>query len=89
MSKKEKLIKRLFQRPKDFTYDEAKSLLQSFDYEEYNKGKTTGSKVRFYNKTSKKIFYLHRPHPQKVLKAYQVNELINFIKEAREDNNLG
>ena len=74
MSKKEKLIKRLFQRPKDFTYDEAKSLLQSFDYEEYNKGKTTGSKVRFYNKTSKKIFYLHSTSP-KVLKAYQVNDL--------------
>lgn len=31
MSKKEKLIARLLSRPKDFQYDEAKSLLQYFD----------------------------------------------------------
>ena len=43
MSKKEKLIARLLSRPKDFHYDEAKTLLQYFGFEESHKGKTSGS----------------------------------------------
>ncbi len=50
MSKKEKLLTRLLQRPKDFSYGELKSLLNGMNYEEFNKGKTSGSRVAFVNK---------------------------------------
>ena len=47
MSKKEKLINRLKTKPKDFTYNEAKTLLESVGFTESNKGKTSGSRVVF------------------------------------------
>ena len=43
MGKKDKLIKRLKSRPKDFTFDEAETLLKYFDFAYSNKGKTSGS----------------------------------------------
>lgn len=39
MSRKEKIIKRLKSKPKDFTYEEAKKVLSIFGFTEYNKGK--------------------------------------------------
>ena len=47
MSKKDKLIERLKSKPKDFTYNEAKVILNSFGFIENNKGKTSGSRVVF------------------------------------------
>ena len=47
MGKKDKLIKRLKSRPKDFTFDEAETLLKYFDFAYSNKGKTSGSRVIF------------------------------------------
>ena len=81
MSKKEKLRQRLFLKPKDFTYDEAKSLLIGLGCKEYTRGKTSGSAMRFYHEESKKVFYLDKPHPENILKNYIINGLIRFIKE--------
>ena len=49
MSQIEKLIERLKSKPKDFTYDELKRLLNDYGFVENNKGKTSGSRVRFYD----------------------------------------
>lgn len=80
MSKKEKIIERLKSRPKDFTYDEARQVLNMFGFAEYNKGKTSGSKVEFINEHNKKV-ELHKPHPSKILKPYQVEIIIRALKE--------
>ena len=47
MGKKEKLIARFKQLPKDFTYDELKQLVGYFGYSEDNQGRTSGSRVTF------------------------------------------
>jgi hypothetical protein len=47
MSKKDKLIKRLKSKPRDFTFDEAEALLLTLGFRKSNKGKTSGSKVIF------------------------------------------
>ena len=47
MGQKEKLIQRLKSRPKDFTFEEAESLLRYFSYERSDKGRTSGSRVMF------------------------------------------
>ncbi len=78
MSKKEKLVARLLSRPKDFHYDEAKALLQYFDFVENHKGKTSGSRVEFVRGDDSIL--LHRPHPSGELKSYQVKQLIEFLK---------
>ncbi|MEZ3577857.1 MAG: type II toxin-antitoxin system HicA family toxin [Muribaculaceae bacterium] len=81
MSKKEKLIARLLSRPKDFLYDEAKTLLQYFDFIENHKGKTSGSRVEFIRGND--TILLHKPHPSGELKSYQIKQLIDFLKELK------
>lgn len=78
----EKRIGRLLSRPKDYTFTEAKALLSSLGFEQYNKGKTSGSRVRFYRKSDMKAIDLHKPHPGDIMKTYMVDELIRFLKES-------
>ena len=80
MSQKEKLIKRLLSRPKDFTFDELVTLLGCLGYELDTGGKTSGSRVKFKNKNNDALWQ-HRPHPGNVLKAYQVKDVIDNLTE--------
>jgi hypothetical protein len=84
MSKLEKAKNRLQIRPKDYTYTEAKYLLGQLGFEEYNKGKTSGSRVKFYRKSDQKIILLHKPHPGDIMSRGAVNDLANFLKELGE-----
>ncbi len=81
MSKKEKLINRLKTKPKDFTYNEAKTLLESVGFVESNKGKTSGSRVVFIESKSGLKFELHKPHPGNILKPYVIIGLIKILNE--------
>lgn len=80
MGQKEKLIKRLKSKPKDFTFEEAETLLNYFDYVRSDKGRTSGSSVIFTNKTRASIL-LHKPHPRKELLAYQIKQLIEVLSQ--------
>ena len=80
MSRLEKEIERLKTKPKDYTYDEAKSLLNKLGFFENNKGKTSGSKIRFISKENVKID-LHKPHPKNILKLYQISEIIRVLEK--------
>jgi len=62
MSTKEKLIERFRKQPKDFTFDELKNLLFGFGFVMSNKGKTSGSRIRFQNTELKIIIDIHKPH---------------------------
>ncbi len=81
MGKKEKLIKRLLSEPNDFTFEEAEVLLGYFLFFRTNKGKTSGSRVSFFNVESRDKLNMHKPHPGNMLKKYQVRSLIVFLKE--------
>ena len=78
MGKKEKLIKRLKSRPKDFEFEEAETLLKSLGFSISNKGKTSGSRVRFYKGNFS--IDLHKPHPQKELPLALVNEIAKELE---------
>jgi hypothetical protein len=73
MSRRDKLKRRFFTRPADFTYDEMSRLLKGFGYEEIGTGKTAGSRVAFINNTSSHIIRLHKPHPGNIMKKYQMD----------------
>lgn len=77
--KREKLIQRLLFVPKNFTFEEMQTLLEILGFEMSNKGKTSGSRVKFYN--GKTIIILHKPHPRKELLEYQVKQIIEKLKE--------
>ena len=80
MGQKEKLIQKLRSRPKDFTFQEAETLLGYLTYQRFNKGKTSGSRVLFYSEGHAPIL-LHKPHPSKELLEYQVRQLLETLEQ--------
>jgi len=80
MSSHEKLLERFLKLPKDFTWDELKRLLKRYGYNQNNKGKTSGSRVRFENEDSEIYLDLHKPHPKNLLKPYQMTDVLEFLK---------
>lgn len=81
MSKKEKLIARLLTFPKDFTYNEMKTLLGYLGFEEDNKGTTSGSRVQFIK--DEHTILLHKPHPGNQLKPYQVKNVVIELRNLK------
>lgn len=79
MSKFEKAKERIKSKPKDYTYAEAKSLLSQMGFVEYHKGKTSGSRVKFYREEDQKIILLHKPHPDDTMKPGAVGDLLEFL----------
>ncbi|MEX0982850.1 MAG: type II toxin-antitoxin system HicA family toxin [Bacteroidales bacterium] len=77
MTKLEKLILRFQSRPKNFKYSELKRMLSGFGYVELQ---GSGSRVVFFNDKIKHNIKLHRPHPENILKTYQVDLVLNELK---------
>ena len=78
VGKKEKLIERLKSRPKDFTFNEMRNLLELLGFEMSNKGKTSGSRVKF--KQGNISVFLHKPHPHKELLECQVKDILDILE---------
>ena len=81
MGKKEKLMERLKSNPKDFTFDEMQHLLELLGFAMSNKGKTSGSRVKFLKGNIQ--INLHKPHPQKELKEYVIKEIAKRLNEEK------
>ena len=80
MGAKDKLIERFKNQPKDFTFNELKNLLKGFGFEMSNKGKTSGSRVRFKNSELKIIIDMHKPHTQGApIKETALKEIYNNL----------
>lgn len=80
MGQKEKLIQRLKSKPKDMTFQEVETLLRYLSYERDDKGRTSGSRVMFVSETHPPIL-LYKPHPRKELLTYQINQLLEILKQ--------
>ncbi len=79
MGKLEKMIERLKSNPKDFTFEEMQALLLALGFELSNKGKTSGSRVKFFKNGV--FIILHKPHPRKELLSYQIKQIIEVLSE--------
>jgi hypothetical protein len=80
MSKLQKAIERLLAKPIDYTWDVLLSLMLALDYELRSSG---GSGRKFFDAATKALLFLHEPHPSKILKAYQVRAVIQFLRKER------
>jgi predicted RNA binding protein YcfA (HicA-like mRNA interferase family) len=80
MTRKQKLLKRLLTKPKDFSWDELVTLLLWLGFEEASTGKTGGSRRRFMNK-DEIVISLHTPHPGNILKSYQIEQIIDILRQ--------
>ena len=76
-------MQRLLSRPKNYTYQEAKTLLNRLGFNEDNKGKTSGSRVKFVRDDGE-YFLLHKPHPGNILHTYVILDLIKFLRDIGE-----
>lgn len=81
MSKAEKLIERFKSKPKDFTFDELRRLLFQFGYEEWRTGKTSGSRVTFFNKELDDVIKLHKPHPNPAVNRCYLIEIEKHLRD--------
>ncbi|KJY59691.1 type II toxin-antitoxin system HicA family toxin [Lactobacillus apis] len=79
MNKSRKLVERFKKKPKDFTYQEAKTMLEGFGFKISNKGKTSGSRVLF--RLNDTTVLLHKPHPFNYIKRYKLDEIEAALKE--------
>ncbi len=66
-------MRRFLSKPTDFSYKELRALLTGLGYEEITSGRTAGSRVAFLNRRTRHMLRLHRPHPSKLLKRYQLD----------------
>lgn len=80
MSKREKLIQRILSKPADFSWGELKSLLEGLGYYLGSGGKTGGSRVKFLHPQHPPVV-MHKPHPAPVLKRYQIEQIIEFLRK--------
>ena len=80
MTRREKLIERFLSKPKDFTLNELKTMLEGFGYREIKAGKTAGSRVGFFHQGIRHIIRLHKPHPSNSLKKYQLDLIEEELK---------
>ena len=84
MGKFEKAKNRLRSKPSDYTYDEARSLLRQLGFIEFNKGKTSGSRVCFYRASDNCKIMLHKPHPGDELSIGATRDLRDKLVEMGE-----
>lgn len=80
MTQKDKRIERLLSKPKDYRFDELRTLLKGLGYTEYSKGNTSGSRVMFAKDGDAPIL-LHAPHHPPYLKTYMINMIIDYLRE--------
>jgi hypothetical protein len=84
MSTKDKLIERFKKQPKDFTFDELVRLLGFLGFVKSNKGKTSGSRVKFNNDALKIAILVHKPHtvgtPVKETALKEIYDYLNSNK---------
>ena len=79
LGKKEKLIERLKTNPKDFSFDELQSVLEALGFAMSNKGKTSGSRVKFLK--GNVAIVLHKPHPRNELLEYQIKQVLEILEK--------
>ena len=77
MSKHNKTIRRLFSRPTDFGWNELVPLMRALGFD---LKVTSGSHRKFIHRSTGAVHFICEPHPSKVLKPYQVRDLIAFFK---------
>lgn len=72
MSKKQKLITKFLNADKTYKWSELVALLTALGF---NQIEGHGSRVKFDNGEPSQMINLHKPHPQKEIKAYVIRQV--------------
>lgn len=77
----DKLIIKLKSSPNDLKYSDFKKIMEHFGYVEYNKGKTSGSRVIFYRKSDNDKIGGDRPHGNGSVSVGWIRRVVKHLKE--------
>lgn len=77
----EKALRRLLRLPRDYPYTELNRLFAHWGYRQVKTGHSAGSRVAFVNDVTGHIIRLHRPHPDKQLKRYQLRLIVQALRD--------
>jgi predicted RNA binding protein YcfA (HicA-like mRNA interferase family) len=77
MSKHEKALQRLASKPVDFKWSELVRAMESLGYILYP---GSGSRRRFKHPKTGSMLNIHEPHPNGILKAYQVRDVLETLQ---------
>jgi hypothetical protein len=80
MNRQDKLLKRFYNLPRDFTFAEMQSLFAHFGFHQENKGATSGSRIIFVNSDNDDRYIMHKPHPGNIIKGYVMRQVLTFLK---------
>lgn len=81
MGRKEKLKERFRTIPVDFTWKELCSLLNGFGYEMLT---GSGSRRKFYKKSTGDLIILHQPHPKPIVGRNALRDVLSHLEEKGE-----
>ena len=76
MDRPDKLLERLRRRPRDFTWAELTTLLRRLGFRQVRTG---GSRRRFVHAEGC-VISLHEPHPGRILKRYQIDQILETLE---------
>ena len=79
MNKKDKLLQRFKNLPRDFTFEEMEALFKSCGFTLNNKGATSGSRVEFVNEKDGNSYIMHKPHPSIIIKGYAMKQVYTYL----------
>lgn len=82
MTRIRKLTERFLSKPRDFSFDEIRRLLNGLGYAEVLTGKTGGSRVAFFDEKRMHVIRLHKPHPPNTVKRYLLAYLEDELRKA-------
>lgn len=82
MGRREKLLERLRALEPDFTWDEAVTLMKGYGFKLLKS--SGGSSRKFFHAASKVKVFVHEPHPERTLKKYAQENLIDGLRNAGE-----
>ena len=80
MTQIQKLIEKLMRRPTTFPYKDFAKIMEHLGFVVEEKGKTSGSRVRFYRERDERVLLLHIPHPGNELKAGTIRNIVAFLE---------
>ncbi|TLP48638.1 type II toxin-antitoxin system HicA family toxin [Cohaesibacter sp. CAU 1516] len=81
MGKTEKLLRKLTECNGNFDFKELCTLLQRLGYELKEKGRSSGSRIAFYNEERDHMILTHRPHPEKEIKGGALADIKEKLTE--------
>jgi hypothetical protein len=81
VSKLKKILDRIISGSGTITYAELIYVLSKLGYKEVKTGKTSGSRVAFFNDKNKLLIRLHKPHPGNELKDYQIKLILSHLEQ--------